>query len=157
MPTNSSRIAELQARLGSDLYTASLIEQDGVALWLQRAAQGKRLGLLTPIGHAWLDRFSGEAQTFDQDQVLKLCPLDTVNAKVLQAVVPNLKPVPLGLDTSAGCGDRMGLATPGHVLAFNAVARQPGAQPLAPIFMQQSIREMTRTNRTPTDVMRDAT
>ena len=96
--------------------TASLIEHDGAALWLQRTADGKRLALLTPIGHAWLDRFSGEAQAFDQDQVLKLCPLDTANAQVLQEVVPNLKPVPLGLSTSAGCGDRMGLATPGHVL-----------------------------------------
>ena len=65
--------------------------------------------------------------------------------------------MPLGLDTSAGCGDRLGLATPGHVRAFNAVKNQSGAQPLAAIFMQQSIREMTRTNRTPTDVMRDAT
>jgi hypothetical protein len=49
------------------------------------------------------------------------------------------------------------LATPGHVQAFNAVKNQSGAQPLAAIFMQQSIREMTRTQRTPTDVMRDAT
>ncbi len=101
--------------------------------------------------------FQAKRRCMITDHVLTLCPLDTVNAKVLQEVVPNLKPVPLGLSTSAGCGDRMGLATPGHVLAFNAVARQPGAQPLAPIFMQQSIREMTRTNRTPTDVMRDAT
>ena len=150
-------MSELQFRFGSDLYTASLIEQDEVGLWMQRTAHGKRLALLTPIGQAWLDRFSGEAQEFDREHTLKLCPLDAANARALRVVVPNLNPVPLGLDTSAGCGDRMGLATPGHVLAFNAVARQPGAQPLAPIFMQQSIREMTRTNRTPTDVMRDAT
>jgi hypothetical protein len=75
----------------------------------------------------------------------------------LRAVLPHLNPMPLGLSTSAGCGDRMGMATPGHVLAFNAVARLPGAQPIAPIFAQQSIREMTRTDRTPADVMRDAT
>jgi hypothetical protein len=144
-------------KFGANLYPASLIEAGGATLALARVDGGKRLIVVAPIGHAWLDRFSGEAQEFDREHTLKLCPLDAANARALRVVVPNLNPVPLGLDTSAGCGDRMGLATPGHVLAFNAVARQPGAQPLAPIFMQQSIREMMRTNRTPTDVMRDAT
>lgn len=157
MLTDSSRVSELQARFGSDLYPASLIEKNNATLWMQHTAHGKRLALLAPIGHAWLDRFAGEAQAFDHDHTLKLGPLDAANARVLRAVVPHLDPVPLGLATSAGCGDRLGLATPGHVLAFNAVANRPGAQPIAAIFMQQSIREMTRTNRTPTDVMRDAT
>jgi hypothetical protein len=57
----------------------------------------------------------------------------------------------LGLDASFGFGDRTGLATPGHVAAW----KEAGAGVL-PIFAQQSIREMTRTGRTPTDVMRDA-
>jgi hypothetical protein len=61
------------------------------------------------------------------------------------------QPVPLGLSASFGYGDRMGLATPGHVLA----AKQFG-QGIAPIFAQQSIREMTRTNRSPQNVMDDA-
>ncbi len=49
-------------------------------------------------------------------------------------------------------GDRLGLATPGHVQAVRAVG---GA--IAPIFAQQSIREMARTGRTPQQVMDDAT
>lgn len=57
----------------------------------------------------------------------------------------------LGLNPSFGFGDRTGLATPGHVAAMKAA----GAG-IAPIFPQQSIREMTRTNRTPAEVMRDA-
>ena len=61
------------------------------------------------------------------------------------------KPVPLGLAPSFGFGDRLGLATPGHVAAL----RNAGAG-IAPIFAQQSIREMTRTNRTPQQVMDDA-
>lgn len=61
------------------------------------------------------------------------------------------QPVPLGLSPSFGFGDRMGLATPGHVLSM----KQAG-QGIAPIFAQQSIREMTRTNRTPQNVMDDA-
>jgi hypothetical protein len=59
--------------------------------------------------------------------------------------------VPLGLAPSFGFGDRLGFATPGHVAAL----RRAG-QGVAPIFAQQSIREMTRTQRTPQQVMDDA-
>lgn len=155
MPTNFK--LALQARFGSDLYGDSLIEGNETALALVKINQHKRLVVAAPIGHAWLDRFGGESAALDHDRVLKICPLTADNARALRVVVPNLNPVPLGLDTSAGCGDRMGLATPGHIRAFNAVKKQSGTQPVAAIFMQQSIREMTRTNRTPTDVMRDAT
>lgn len=61
------------------------------------------------------------------------------------------RPVPLGLRPSFGFGDRLGLATPGHIEAM----RRAG-QGIAPIFPQQSIREMTRTNRTAEAVMSDA-
>jgi len=59
--------------------------------------------------------------------------------------------IPLGLSPSFGFGDRIGLATPGHVQAM----RQSGAG-IKPIFAQQSIREMTRTLRTPQQVVADA-
>ncbi len=59
--------------------------------------------------------------------------------------------VPLGLAPSFGFGDRIGLATPGHV-----VAMQRSGGPIQPIFPQQSIREMFRTQRTPHQVMSDA-
>lgn len=57
----------------------------------------------------------------------------------------------LGLRPSFGFGDRLGFATPGHVRAV----REFGGE-IAPIFVQQSIREMMRTGRTPTQVMTDA-
>ena len=59
--------------------------------------------------------------------------------------------VTLGMTPSFGFGDRIGLATPGHVAAM----KEAGAG-IAAIFPQQSIREMTRTSRTPTQVMTDA-
>lgn len=59
------------------------------------------------------------------------------------------KPSPLGLKRSFGFGDRLGLATPGHL----AAARGSG---FSGIFAQQSIREMTRTERTPEAVMKAA-
>lgn len=60
----------------------------------------------------------------------------------------NLKPVALGLAPSFGFGDRLGLATPGHL---EALRTQGG--PIKGIFAQQSIREMARTKRNPTQVM----
>jgi tagaturonate epimerase len=63
----------------------------------------------------------------------------------------NDKPVALGLQASFGFGDRIGLATPGHVASM----KRCGAG-IAPIYPQQSIREMTRTARSPQQVMNDA-
>lgn len=59
--------------------------------------------------------------------------------------------VALGLAPSFGFGDRIGLATPGHVAAM-----KKSGSGIEPIFPQQSIREMTRTQRTPQQVMDDA-
>ncbi|MEM8946499.1 MAG: tagaturonate epimerase family protein [Planctomycetota bacterium] len=57
----------------------------------------------------------------------------------------------LGTTPSFGFGDRIGLATPGHISAMRHAGRG-----IAPIFAQQSIREMARTSRTPDNVMTDA-
>src|SRR5882724_9733494 len=72
-------------------------------------------------------------------------------ATTTNASAPAAAAVPLGLTPSFGYGDRLGVATPGHV-----AAHKKAAAGIAPIFAQQSIREMTRTVRTPTQVMTDA-
>src|SRR5512143_1679271 len=56
---------------------------------------------------------------------------------------------PLGLSPSFGFGDRLGLATSGHIAAVRGTK-------FAPIFAQQSVRENARTGRTPQQVMDDA-
>jgi len=56
---------------------------------------------------------------------------------------------PLSLTPSFGFGDRLGLATPGHIAAVRGTK-------FAPIFAQQSVRENERTGRTPQQVMDDA-
>lgn len=61
------------------------------------------------------------------------------------------KPVELGIQPSFGFGDRLGAATPGHLQALIEFGG-----PIKGIFAQQSIREMTRTQRTPKEVMADA-
>ena len=78
-----------------------------------------------------------------------LCPLDAQNAAALRQHVPWTAPTTVGLEKSIGCGDRLGLATPGHILAVLD-------GDMFPVFAQQSIREMERSNRTPQNVMDDA-
>jgi hypothetical protein len=55
----------------------------------------------------------------------------------------------LSLSPSFGFGDRLGLATPGHIAAVHGTK-------FAPVFAQQSVRENARTGRTPQQVMDDA-
>ena len=61
---------------------------------------------------------------------------------------PRGRAATLGLAPSFGFGDRIGLATPGHAAAM----RRAGAG-IEPIFAQQSIREMERTDRSPSQVL----
>jgi hypothetical protein len=56
---------------------------------------------------------------------------------------------PLALSPSFGFGDRLGLATAGHLAAVRGSA-------FAPVFAQQSVRENDRTGRTPLQVLEDA-
>ena len=58
-------------------------------------------------------------------------------------------PSTLGLVKSFGFGDRLGLATPGHLAAASKFD-------FAPIFAQQSIRELERTERTAQQVVQAA-
>ena len=100
-----------------------------------------------------VEKFKGEVRQLSLDGsplYLKTCPLTAGNAQALRSTFSNLKPVPLGVRASAGFGDRLGLATPGHVMAVRGTG-------IAPIFAQQSIREMNRTHRTPGQVLDDAT
>jgi len=89
--------------------------------------------------------FSGEQRGEDL-----ICPLTPENARALQARLPWLKPQPLGPRLSFGFGDRIGLATPGHIAALRAA--DPAGK-IAPIFAQQSVRENDRLHRTPDAVM----
>jgi len=78
-----------------------------------------------------------------------ICPLSPENAVELRRRLQWLTPVALGTHTSAGFGDRLGCATVGHLLATENTG-------VAPILAQQSVRENTRTGRTPQQVLDDA-
>jgi hypothetical protein len=135
--------------LNLDFFPRSQVIQNGVKYGLVQAAR-PRLAVLASPGSPALDAFEGE-RSEQGDRTLLLGPLSPHNAAALRTQLPWLQPRLLGLRTSAGMGDRLGLATSGHVRAARAVGGK-----IAPIFAQQSIREMARTNRTPQQVMDDA-
>lgn len=134
-----------------DLLPSSIASHDGLTLAL--AGEGTRTLLVVraPAGSPAVSRFEGETIT-EAGETRVVGPLSPSNAAAVRACLPWLEPRPLGLHTSAGFGDRLGLATPGHVRALKATA--PG---IAPIFAQQSIREMGRTRREPRQVIDAAT
>ena len=141
----------LRAQVAAD-DPDSLVVHNDAAYWIHPASAGKQLAVLAHPHNAILDSFHGGRHQFESGYALMLCPLNHANARALRAALPWLKPGLLGLATSAGMGDRLGLATPGHVRAMRAVGEK-----ILPIFAQQSIREMERTGRSPNDVMTDAT
>ncbi|TEU10286.1 MAG: hypothetical protein E3J21_26830 [Anaerolineales bacterium] len=133
-------IERLEQLIGLRVYPRSVVEADGSTFFLARGSEGKVLGILGDAAG-----FEGE----QQGEVL-LCPLTLANAAALRNQLPWLQPQPLGLKKSAGCGDRLGLATPGHIQAVRHAGN------IAPILAQQSMRENARTGRTPQQVIDDA-
>ncbi len=133
-----------------DLLPRSLVMHKGVEYALARVKGALRLAVLAERDHPVLGAFSGERFEIG-GQALLVAALSAQNAAALRAQLLWLRPVLLGPGASAGLGDRIGLATPGHVRAVRAVGGG-----IAPIFAQQSIRENTRTGRNPQQVLDDA-
>jgi tagaturonate epimerase len=131
-------------------YPRSLSSQDGVEYGLWQAPARPKLAILASSKNEVLEAFEGERSELGEKTLL-VGPTSPQNAAALRYRLSWLQPRLLGRRTSVGMGDRIGLATPGHVRAMRAV------DGIAPIFAQQSIREMSRTGRSPQQVMDDAT
>jgi len=133
-----------------DILHKSLVPYDDIEYTLARSAQGLKLVCMAKHDDPRCSQFSGEFSALGEYTLL-IAEMTSANAEALRRQIPWLQPSLLDLRTSAGMGDRLGLATPGHVRAVRATGSK-----IAPIFAQQSIREMTRTHRTPQQVMDDA-
>jgi len=151
MSAQTDQPGSAAATLGDRAYPESQISHEGGTYWLERSADGtKRLVAVVPE-EATLRDFTGSVEAVDGGFRLE-AETTAENARALRSALPWLTPSRFGLHTSVGFGDRLGLATPGHVRALRAV----GA-PINPVFAQQSIREMGRCGRTPANVLDDAT
>ncbi|MGO8948281.1 MAG: tagaturonate epimerase family protein [Ktedonobacterales bacterium] len=140
--------AELLTRLA--LRPASLTSEGGAVFGISALDIARPQLAVIADDATILGAFEGETSDVENRRLL-LGPLNGTNAAALRGHLPWLRPRVLGLQTSVGLGDRLGLATPGHIRALREVGGS-----IAPIPAQQSIREMVRTGRSPQQVMDDA-
>lgn len=125
------------------VYERSVQKRGGSTFALVRRSEGEKLLFVSKSRRG---EFHGEECPAGG----LLCPLSPENAFALARTFAWLKPRPVGVKKpSFGFGDRLGLATSGHVRAVRN-------QGVFPVLAQQSIREMIRTGRTPEEVMATA-
>jgi hypothetical protein len=143
-----------------DIYPSS-IHQIGQAIFcLARIGLVKRLVVVAPGDFldlatalddddgaaALVADLAGETQVLGQFLV-KCCPLTVSNSLVLRRAFPFTNPVSLAdRAVTIGLGDRLGLASPGHIRIMKTCHA-------APVLAQQSIRELNLTGRTYADVL----
>jgi len=147
-----ARIADdVSRQFEAEAVHSSIIILDRCLYLLVIKGTQKRLLVSAPQAPR-LEGFVGRDETVvmeDKEQPARLCECNAENAAVLRQRLSYLVPVPVGLSASIGLGDRLGLATPGHIRAVKGSG-------LKVFLAQQSIREMTRTERSPQQVMDDA-
>ena len=126
------------------IFEKSIREKDGVRIYM---ADVNGETALVSEGDAG---FKGETAEIDGKAVV-IAPLNHENANVLRALFPFTAPARvLGKERSFGVGDRLGIATPGHIAVFEKYDAYP-------VLAQQSMRELTLTDRTYEDVLDCAT
>ncbi len=136
MSDRTNDFLDLAAALGLAVYPKSVDTAGETVCAVVRDRDGKKLAVLGQDG------FSGVMRNG-----LLLCPLTTDNARALMSLFPYTKPKShRGYPFTFGLGDRLGLATPGHVRAISGYD-------VFPVFAQQSIRELTLTKRSFADVI----
>lgn len=92
---------------------------------------------------------SGEQYMVDSNEY-KICSLSIENCKVMREVFPFMSPRSHCTSKfTLGLGDRLGLASPGHLKLLKG-------KEIFPVIAQQSIRELTLTGRNYDDVLNDA-
>ena len=159
MPNVIQQIVEGQdaaARLGTladaHVYPRSIHPLEESALFLVQRNGRRLLALLS--GQPDSRGLALEMRELEHDGQtlwLGLGKLSHDNAARVRALLPTTAPTRVGLRTAAGLGDRLGLATPGHIRAMRHTTE------VVPVLAQQSIREMERTGRSPQEVLDDAT
>lgn len=131
---------------GRRLYRRSLQIREGTLYFIGTDGSAKHLyacGPVVPRNMAGRSLKAGGRSLLEAD-------LSTENAAALHELFPFTAPVSLrDRTTTIGCGDRLGLATPGHLRAL-------AGRRASPVLAQQSVRELTLTHRTFPAVVADA-
>jgi hypothetical protein len=124
----------------------SLTAVDGGAVGIRAGDRGWNVLAWIPAGGSSPNGMAGDSTELCGGTLI-IGDSNHGNATALRKLVPWLRPQLVGEATSAGVGDRLGIATPGHVAAFRD---NPG---IVPVLAQQSARELLRTGRSFRDVL----
>jgi len=126
------------------VYADSLTCTAGSFFFLALIQDEKRLVVYqeSPV----YSKFNGSEVSCKQGKS-KICPLSHENCQVLRQIFSFTNPKShQDFDITIGLGDRLGLASPGHLRLFKG-------QKIFPVLAQQSIRELNLTGRTYEDVL----
>ena len=130
------------------IYPRSFCSKNGLRYGLIRTPEGKKCVVVGERSHVLKDAFQGNCH--HQSSSLKLCDLSGENTECLMALFPYTKPISLRrFPMTIGTGDRLGVATPGHIRAIKKFQVHPA-------LAQQSVRENAQTGRSFTQVIQDA-
>jgi hypothetical protein len=135
---------------GFEPGSAVVLDADGALVGARAGRDGWELVAWSPAGPPAAGVLHGRVAELNGGSLL-VAPADHDNLVALRGLVPWLRPRRLAGTTSFGFGDRLGMATQGHVAALRA---HPGAQP---VLAQQSARELARMGRTFREVVDAAT
>ncbi|MFH1612968.1 MAG: tagaturonate epimerase family protein [bacterium] len=156
LPTLSCKIAfQISDIVKLKIYFSSLVVKDEMIFFMGKNEEDnkKYLGIIVTADKNFLLNDFTECFRSGQITSLNACwkiySLNNINATNLRKYLSFLSPCLIGKGKSIGCGDRLGISTPGHIMAVNNTD-------FFPILAQQSIREMKRTGRTAVEVMDDA-
>jgi hypothetical protein len=128
-------------------YTASLRKTADATFFLVRDQIQKYLIVIGKKGICEL--FEGQKIGEIDQQDVVLCAKNDRNCESLMSLFPSLRPKTCNMKLSFGFGDRLGVATAAHAQCVQK-------EELFPIFAQQSVREISRTDRNWIDVLHSA-
>jgi hypothetical protein len=139
------RLAENVLAEGSELLFPSSLAKVGADTLIMARLEGR------PVLAVFGPNKAGFKGVKIKQAAITLCPYGPRNSEKLRSLLPFTAPSPLrNQPVVVGVGDRLGLASAGHLRLF---ARYDAA----PVLAQQSVRELDLTARDYEDVMNSAT
>lgn len=128
------------------IYPDSLRFSGGLTFFILKNSYEKYLGVMGPekmVSESGFKDQAGNDISVDivGKYIIKIFKRSSENLKILLDIFPELHPIPLGINTTFGFGDRLGLAGPAHI---RIIEKQKG---ILPVPSQQSVRELSKTGK----------
>ena len=132
------------------IYPASVHKLGSAVVMMGRDDDKRFILVVADSAKVMPNGFEGEKLSLADGCEALVCELSAANAAALRKHFPWCAPRSLRNErTTIGCGDRLGLASFGHIKAARKVQAYP-------VLAQQSMRELTMTGRTFRQVVDDA-